>query len=110
MIKAKKAPKSGLVIPSLSKASEAEWFDRNRDKIEADIGRRIRVGDTKTLDQALSANAVKERKKLKPVTIRMMPDDLLAARELAERKGMPYQTYIKVLLRHALQRETRKLG
>ena len=94
----KKQPK--VVIPMF--ASIAEWFDKNRKRLEADMRRRLAAGDTKTLAAALKQSAGKE--KLKPVTIRMRPDDLEAVRGLALEKGLPYQTYIKVLLREGLRR------
>ena len=93
-----------------SPLAEREWFDKNRKKLEADMSRRLRIGDTKTLAEALGRSAAREAAKLKPVTIRMQPDDLEVARRLAARKGLPYQTYIKVLLREALRREIRKLA
>jgi hypothetical protein len=37
----------------------------------------------------------------------MLPGDLALVRRLAFEKGLPYQTYIKVLLREALVRQTR---
>ena len=42
---------------------------------------------------------------LKTVTMRLPVRDLEAARELAERKGLPYQTYITMLLHEAVERE-----
>lgn len=101
--------KHKLMVPRFTSArAEAEWFDRNRRKLEADMSRRLRTGATVTLAKALAQSAAKEKTRLKPVTIRMQPDDLDAVRRLAEQKGLPYQTYIKVLLREALHRETRK--
>jgi predicted DNA binding CopG/RHH family protein len=95
-----------LVVPRFSSArAEAEWFDSNRERLEADMSRRMKAGRTKTLAQALTQSAAKEKARLKPVTIRMLPDDLDTARRLAAEKGLPYQTYIKVLLREALRRE-----
>src|SRR5258705_250961 len=67
------------------------------------LSRRLRTGDTTTLAKALARNASKEKAKLKPVTIRMLPDDLETLRRVAAEKGLPYQTYIKVLLREALR-------
>ena len=61
-----------------------------------------------TLAGALLQSTAKEKAKLKPVTIRMPPQDLATARRLAAEKGLPYQTYIKVLLREALRREAQK--
>jgi predicted DNA binding CopG/RHH family protein len=39
------------------------------------------------------------------VTIRLASDDLATARQLADDKGIGYQTYIKLLLHEALRRE-----
>jgi predicted DNA binding CopG/RHH family protein len=98
-----------MVIPRFgSTSAEALWFDKNRKRLEADMTRRLAAGDTVTLVEALAQSAAKENAKLKPVTIRMQPDDLEIARRLAAAKGLPYQTYIKVLLREALRRESRK--
>ena len=103
------AEKRKLVIPRFeSPSAEAEWFDKNRRELEADMSRRLRAGDTTTLPEALARSAAAEKARLKPVTIRMLPDDLDAARRLAVKKGLPYQTYIKMLLREALRREKRK--
>ncbi|MGA2022322.1 MAG: hypothetical protein ABSH02_17140, partial [Candidatus Sulfotelmatobacter sp.] len=37
-----------------------------------------------------------------PITLRIRKEDLETARRLAARKGVGYQTYIKMLLREAL--------
>ncbi len=97
--------KSKVVIPAFASArAEAEWLDKNRKKLEADMRRRSEAGDTTTLAEALAQSATKEKAKLKPVTIRMRRDDLEGVRGLALKKGLPYQTYIKMLLREALRR------
>jgi predicted DNA binding CopG/RHH family protein len=101
--------KRKIVLPRFdSPTAEAQWFDRNRARLEADMSRRLMAGDSTTLAQALATSTAKENAKLKPVTIRMQPYDLEAARRLAAEKGLPYQTYIKVLLREALRREQQK--
>ena len=41
----------------------------------------------------------------KSVTIRIPVRDLATAQRLAVRKGLPYQTYMKMLLRQALEKE-----
>ena len=51
---------------------------------------------------------LKKKESLKPVTIRMRSDDILTARGLAAQKGIGYQSYIKLLLREALEREVTK--
>lgn len=40
----------------------------------------------------------------RPVTIRLSAPDVVMARRLSKAKGMPYQTYIKMLLHEALER------
>ena len=54
------------------------------------MSRRIMTGNSTTLAQALAKSTAKENAKLKPVTIRMPPYDLEAARRLAAEKGLPY--------------------
>lgn len=45
----------------------------------------------------------------KSLTIRMQIADIEAAREIADKRGLPYQTYISGLHDHTLDRE-RKAG
>ena len=52
----------------------------------------------------------KKKSLLLPVTIRLPDQDIATARELAERKGVGYQTYIKLLLHDALRKEMTKLA
>ena len=96
--------KERVIIPRFtSPGAEAEWFNKNRKKLEADMSRRLATRDATTIAKALAQSAGKEKGKLKPVTIRMLPDDLETLRRVAAEKGLPYQTYIKVLLREALR-------
>ena len=44
------------------------------------------------------------------ITIRIAETDLQRARALAARKGLRYQTYLKMLLHEALDRDERKPG
>ena len=98
-----------IVIPRFSsERAEADWIYKNRGLLEADMTRRVEGGETKTLAQALRQSAAREKSRLKPITIRMLPDDLELVRRLAIEKGLPYQTFVKVLLREALRREVRK--
>ncbi len=51
------------------------------------------------------------RKAPEPTVALRIPEDLALARKQAERKGLPYQTYIKSLLHETLtEREKRKAG
>jgi predicted DNA binding CopG/RHH family protein len=49
-----------------------------------------------------------ELRQSKNITIRLRLDDLQRARALAEGKGIGYQTYMKMLLHDALERESQK--
>ena len=90
-----------LIIPKFtSEAAEARWHDRHKSALESALWRRMREGSALTLRQATA------RRKLRPVTIRLATEDIDIARELAAQKGIGYQTYIKLLLRESLQRET----
>ncbi len=94
--------KKPLTIPKFATESEdARWHDGHKRSLEATMERHIKEGSTLTLRQAVA------RAKLRPVTIRLATDDIDTARELAAQKGIGYQTYIKILLREALRRESR---
>jgi predicted DNA binding CopG/RHH family protein len=75
-----------------SEAEEAEWWDNHQDLV-ADLllkhGRRAAMPS-------------------KSVTVRLPVTDIDKARQLAEARGIGYQTLIKVLLHDALKREERK--
>lgn len=99
---AKKRTK-GLMIPIFASEEEAlAWHEGHKQQLEAEMMRRMRKGATLTLSQAMARN--KARTPLRPVTIRLPPEDIDAARELAARKGIGYQTYIRILLRESLDR------
>ena len=91
------------IIPKFtSEAQDARWHDRHKRELESAVERRVKEGSTVTLRQAVA------RAKLRAVTIRLATEDIDRARGLAAQKGIRYQTYIKILLREALQREAAK--
>ncbi len=95
------AKKKQLIIAKFrSESQDARWHDRHKRQLESAMEHRIKEGMTLTLPQAVA------RAKLRPVTIRLATDDIEAARGLAAKKGIGYQTYIKLLLREALERES----
>lgn len=92
--------KKKLVIPRFgSETEDARWHDEHKRQLESAMEQRIKDGETLTGRQAVA------RAELRPVTIRLATQDIDTARELAARKGIGYQTYIKLLLREALRRE-----
>jgi predicted DNA binding CopG/RHH family protein len=95
MAKAKMKP---AVIPRFSsEAEEAAWWDSHRSEIELEIRQRMKQKRPLTLESLL-----RREKPSQPVTLRIATKDLEIARRLAARKGVGYQTYIKMLLREAL--------
>jgi len=87
-----------VAIPKFSsEAKEAAWWDAHRSEIEAEIRHRIKQKRPLTLGDLLQG-----AKPSQPVTLRIPKEDLETARRLAARKGLGYQTYIKMLLREAL--------
>jgi predicted DNA binding CopG/RHH family protein len=75
-----------------SEGEEAKWWDEHQELL-ADLlikhGRRAAIPT-------------------KSVTVRLPVIDIDRAREIAERRGMGYQTLIKTLLHDALKREAQK--
>ena len=93
-----KAKMKQAVIPKFStEAEEAAWWDAHRSEIEAEIRERVKQKRPLTLGSLLQGE-----KPSQPITLRIATKDLATARRLAERKGVGYQTYIKMLLREAL--------
>ncbi len=70
--------------------------------------RRKRRGGT-TIRPA-AQRLVREARLSKNITIRMPLADLERARRLLEKKGLGYQTFMKMLLHEALEREDRRLA
>ena len=89
-------------IPAFkSEREEAEWWDAHPEVITELFLKAKKEGKIKQLPGFRGAT--------KPVTIRLPIADIEAAHEIAGKRGLAYQTYIKGLLHQALERE-RKAG
>ena len=96
-----KAKMRQVVIPKFSsEAEEAAWWDIHRPDIEAEIRKRIKKKPL-TL-----GNLLRGANPSQPVTLRVSQEDLETARRLAARRGLGYQTYMKMLLRNALSEDS----
>ena len=92
-----------LVIPSFkSEREEVAWWENHRAPVEADLRAAMRENKTLSL-QDVMAQAT-QKKALLPVTIRLANEDIATARQLADGKGVGYQTYIRLILHEALQK------
>ena len=83
-----------IKIPAFkTESDEANWWDANPDIA------------TELMSKALKAETARRKVPLQTVTIRLPVTDLTIARANAERKGLPYQTYIKMILHSALEKD-----
>ena len=96
------------LIPKFkSEKEEAQWWDQHRDETSQWMEQAVTAGQTTTLFDVI------ERGHQRPgstptVSIRIDPEDIKRARSLAAQKGLRYQTYLKMLLHEALEREERR--
>jgi len=95
-----------------SEAEEAHWFEQNQERLlklfeQAEKEGSLRVGG-RSIGITLSKKTEALRKPpSQKVMLRIPQDDLDRARHQAARKGIGYQTYIKILLREGLDRQAR---
>jgi predicted DNA binding CopG/RHH family protein len=89
------------ILPDFkSEAEEAKWWFDHQDELDQDFAEAAANG---TLGRGTAARLGG----LPTTTIRLDPVDIQIAREQAEKRGLKYQTYIKMLLHEALARETK---
>jgi predicted DNA binding CopG/RHH family protein len=96
-----------------NQAEEAQWWYENRNKHGKQLLAAVKNGEAHVLTKEnLRARIAASKKTPSPVVALRIPEaDLALARKQAERKGLPYQTYIKSLLHEILsEREKRKAG
>ncbi len=82
-----------------TEAEEARWWPQQEDKLADAFEKAAKDGTLQRGTLAARMGAIP------PTTIRLDPRDIARARKQAERKGLKYQTYLKMLLHEALQKE-----
>ena len=85
---------------------EALWWEKQQSRLAREMGSALSAGEDLTAVPAPLAHAMAA----KNVTIRLSLADLERARKQAERRGLRYQTYVKMLLHQALMADARKLA
>jgi predicted DNA binding CopG/RHH family protein len=89
------------VLPEFkSEAEEAEWWDSHQDEIFSDFEKAAAEG-------RLGRGTAARKAGIPTTTIRLDPVDIQMARDQAEKRGLKYQTYLKMLLHEALTREAK---
>jgi predicted DNA binding CopG/RHH family protein len=93
------------VVPTFAtEAEEAAWWYKNRDAHGTQLVEAVKRSQARVLTKQLLLDRIAaSRKAAAPVVaLRIPAPDLAMARRQAEKKGLPYQTYIKSLLHEAL--------
>lgn len=91
---------------------EAKWWYENQELIADEFEKalkegRIRTGGIRRLF-AEKGLPFKEPKLTPTTTIRLDPDDIALARKQAEKRGLRYQTYLKMIIHEALRKAEQK--
>ena len=86
------------ILPDFkSEAEEAKWWFDNQDELDKDFAQAAAEG-------RLGRGTAARIGGIPTTTIRLDPDDIALARDQAAERGLKYQTYLKMLLHEALQR------
>jgi predicted DNA binding CopG/RHH family protein len=97
-----KATSDQLKVPSFrSESEEAHWWDSQAENI-------TRAFEQAAAQGRLARGTVKRKGATPTTTIRLDPEDITLARAQADKRGLRYQTYLKMLLRQALLNEEKK--
>ena len=86
-----------------NETQEVDWWASHQAQIADEFERAAAEGQ-------LGRSSVARKGATPTTTIRLDQDDLSRARMQAERKGLRYQTYLKMLLREALLAEEHKMA
>lgn len=74
---------------------EAAWWEANQEGLLEDFKKA-------TADGRIRIGALAKRAALPSTTIRLDPADIAKAREQAAKRGLRYQTYLKMIIHEAL--------
>ena len=98
--------KNKLEVPRFgSEAEEAQWWFDHREETAGLMETAVAEGRTATLDGILAKS--RNGGSTPTVSIRIDQGDLARARVQAQKRGLRYQTYLKMILHEALEREER---
>jgi hypothetical protein len=98
----RKAATSELTVPKFRRgADEARWWASHQAELVGQF-------ESAAAEGRLGRGSVLRRGETPTTTIRLAPDDISLAKMQARRKGLRYQTYLKMLLRQALLKEEKR--
>ncbi|WP_263379718.1 BrnA antitoxin family protein [Granulicella paludicola] len=91
-------PETRTFLNFKSEAEEAAWWDTHEDESMAAFEQAATEGH-------LGRGTTARKASLPTTTIRLDPADIVLARVQAEKKGLKYQTYLKMVIHEALLKE-----
>src|SRR5260370_22345768 len=96
-------------IPKFAtEAEEAQWWYEQREQLTEKAKTALARGELKL--RRLPPSPAAPASPAKNITIRVPDEDLARVRGLAAKRGLRYQTYLKMLLHEALDAEAKKLA
>ena len=87
-----------------SEREEAEWWDQHRDETAQWMQEALRSRQTASLAEVLARAQMDENAR---VSVGLDPSDLSRLRDLAAKKGVACETYLRDLIHEALRRDER---
>jgi predicted DNA binding CopG/RHH family protein len=100
------AKKQSEIPKFKNESEEADWWSSAAGKTWVKQRSAAKSQGTKLRGSSLLAEM--NRKSTVQIAIRLQESDLAQARKLAERKGLGYQTLLKMLVHEGLAREARR--
>jgi hypothetical protein len=90
-----------------NEAEEARWWYENRELVSGEFQKAAKAGPLRGggVRRLLAERGIPmpEPKPTPTTTIRLDPGDIVEARKQAEKRGLRYQTYLKMIIHEALQ-------
>ncbi len=99
-------PKAKMVMPQFkTESQEANWWASAEGR--AFLKKKSKEARAKGIEIAGSGLVARLKRKSTQIALRLPDADLERARKIAERKGIGYQTLLKMLVHEGLEREAR---
>jgi predicted DNA binding CopG/RHH family protein len=88
-------PREKIKVPSFStERAEAVWWEKNRTAVEADLRAALHHSSRAPAQEVITKG---HKRKLVSAPVRLVGDDLDAARKIAEDRGISFESYIRQL-------------
>lgn len=93
---------SSASLPTFENDKEMEaWLETNQDALLPLLEKAKPI----MLDRVMNL----PKKQSKPISVRLDPEDIAYAKKIADRKGIGYQTYLKMLIHEGIRRDLKAI-